>query len=108
MTPGDPLREAVRAANERRLVELRAVDPRLAESAEAALRAVEARGDREAAELGRRTPAVRVNAGFTAEEPTASAIEAYLREQPVVDLVVRRYPAGAPRRGAATGPEGAV
>lgn len=101
MSGTDGLRAAMREANERRLAELRAVSPRLAETAERSLRAVEERARRDGAVLRPEARPVRLNIGLTCSPSTAAAIEGYMREQPGVDLVVRSYPVGADGRPAA-------
>lgn len=93
MSGAGELRRATEAANRRRLAELRAIDPRLADRAGRALEAVEERRRRDAAE-GAPERAVRLNIGMTCDESTARAVEAYVRERPAVDVVVRAYPAG--------------
>lgn len=94
MSADGGLRRATREANERRLARLREIDPHLGESAERALRAVEARARRDEAEEAARGRPVRLSMDMTCYPDTARAVEAYAREQPHSGITVRIYPAG--------------
>lgn len=104
MSGPDGLRRATREANERRLAMLRGLDPHLAVAAGRALRVIEDQARREQAAAARER-LVRLNVGMTCAPSTASAVEAWVREQPACDVVVRAYPVGDDGRVAAPGRE---